>query len=195
MMTLRPLWRNVRAMHLAAIAAAACAAAACGQAPAAERAEGAAAGGGSGAATQDVAEASRELDRVYAAFTEAYAEASVEKLMRDVYAPDALYLPPDTEILEGQTAFRGQFQRFLEPIAAAGREGPRITFQIVDRDISGDLAYDIGYYTLRPAEMPADAPGNRGKFIVIWKRDDQGRWRIHADGFSGAPAEPADPAG
>ncbi|MFW6089269.1 MAG: YybH family protein [Gemmatimonadota bacterium] len=135
-------------------------------------------------APNDAVDASAGLDSVYAVFTRAYAEADVDLLMDSVYASDGYYLPPGGPILEGQDSFRGQFEAFLGPIAERGEPGPSISFDIRDRAISGDLAYDIGVYTLRPSGAPADAPGNRGKFIVIWKRDAAGDWRIHADGFS-----------
>ncbi len=122
------------------------------------------------------------LDSVYATFTEAYARASVRLLMTEVYADDAYYLPPDSPVLCGQDQFRGQFS-FLERYARADGPGPRITFDIIDRDVNGELAYDIGVYTLRPPGAPADADGSRGKFVVIWKRID-GEWRIWADAFS-----------
>lgn len=134
--------------------------------------------------TPDDSIVSAELDSVYATFSRAYADADVDLLMDSVYAPDGYYLPPNAPILEGQDAFRGQFEGFLGPIAERGEPGPAISFDIRDRAISGDLAYDIGVYTLRPADAAADAPGSRGKFIVIWKRDAAGAWRIHADGFS-----------
>jgi hypothetical protein len=63
--------------------------------------------------------------------------------------------------------------------------GPAIGFRIVDRQVSGDMAWDIGYYVLNPDGSPitqADEPG--GKFIVLWKRGADGQWRIHADGYS-----------
>lgn len=128
------------------------------------------------------------LDSVYAAFTEAYARADVQMLLDEVYAPDAYYLPPGAPVLRGHDQFRGQFG-FLEPYAAAGESGPRISFEIIDRDVHGDLAYDIGYYTLRSPDSPPEAEGSRGKFIVIWKRDAEGRWRIHADGYSAVSTE------
>lgn len=124
------------------------------------------------------------LDSVYAVFTRAYAEADVDLLMDSVYAADGFYLPPNSPILRGQENFRGQFEGFLGPMAERGEPGPRISFDIVDRTISGDLAYDIGVYTLRPADAPEDAEGGQGKFIVIWKRGADGQWRIHADGYS-----------
>lgn len=123
-----------------------------------------------------------ELDRVYESFTRAYAEANVQTLMDEVYADSAFYLPPDSPILRGQDQFRGQFA-FLEPYGRDRRPGPRIEFEIVDRDVRDDLAYDIGLYTIRPPDAP-EAAGSRGKFIVIWKRNADGEWRIWADGFS-----------
>jgi len=137
-----------------------------------------------GAPSRDSAVAS-ELDSIYGVFTRAYAEADVDLLMDSVYAADGYYLPPNAPILEGQESFRDQFANFLGPIAERGGPGPDISFDIRDRSVSGDLAYDIGVYTIRPAGAPADAPGSRGKFIVIWKRGPAGHWRIHADGFSG----------
>lgn len=140
--------------------------------------------GGDAGQEPDRAAVEAELEAVYQDFTDAYAAADVDRLMRDVYAPDAYYLPPGSPILSGQDRFRAQFEGFLGPLAAQGRPGPQISFEIVDRDISGDLAYDIGYYTLRPPGAAEDVPGSRGKFIVLWKRDAEGRWRMHADGFS-----------
>jgi ketosteroid isomerase-like protein len=61
--------------------------------------------------------------------------------------------------------------------------GPVIEFDIVDRDVSSGLAYDIGYYTIRRPDAAAGS-GSRGKFIVIWKQAADGTWKIHADGFS-----------
>ena len=121
-----------------------------------------------------------QLDSIYRVFSDAYRDASVERLMRDVYHDDAFYLPPGSAILEGQAAFRDHFA-FLERFESG--QGPDLSFEIVDRDFRDDLAYDIGYYRLRPRNAPAGA-GGQGKFVVIWKRDPRGAWRIWADGFS-----------
>lgn len=136
-----------------------------------------------GAAIADSA-AGAQLDAVYETFVRAYYEADVDLLMREVYAEDGFYLPPNQPILSGQGEFRQSFAGFLDRFREAGDPGPDISFAIVDRDIDGDLAYDIGIYTLRPAG-DAGAAGDRGKFIVIWKRNAAGEWRIHADGYSG----------
>lgn len=147
---------------------------ACQPAPEPDQAEG---------ADRDRTSVEGELDRVYSSFTRAYAEADVQMLMDSVYADSAYYLPPNSPILRGQDQFRGQFG-FLEPFAREGRPGPRIAFEIVDREIRDDLAYDIGVYTIRPPDAAPGAVGSRGKFVVIWKRDDAGEWRIWADAFN-----------
>lgn len=129
------------------------------------------------------AAAEAALDSGYATFSEAYDQANVQLLMNEVYAPDAFYLPPGSPILEGQDQFRGQFS-FLERYARGDGPGPRIAFEVIDRQIDGDLASDIGIFTLHAPDDAPEAEGARGKFVVIWKRSEDGEWRIHADAFS-----------
>lgn len=133
------------------------------------------------AAEADEAAVAATLDSLYGVFSAAYRQGSSAMLMDRVYADNGYYLPPGSPILEGKPQFREQFT-FLDRLEEG--QGPSIEFDIIDRDVSGDLAYDIGYYTLRPHDAPPDAGGGRGKFIVIWKRNGAGEWRIHADGYS-----------
>lgn len=133
-------------------------------------------------ADRDRAAVEGELDDVYDAFSRAYALADVQMLMDSVYGDSAFYLPPGSPILRGKDQFRGEFA-FLERFTREGGPGPAISFEIIDRDYADDLAYDIGTYTLRAPGQPAEDAA-RGKFIVVWKRGEDGRWRMHADGFS-----------
>ena len=132
-------------------------------------------------------EAERAFEETYAAFSAAY-RAGDPAAVAALYADDAFYLAPGREIERGNVGRHFEFLSSFEPGA-----GPIIGFELVDREVSGGLAYDIGYFTFRRPDAPADSAG-RGKFIVIWKRGDDGVWRIHADGYSdverpGAPAE------
>jgi ketosteroid isomerase-like protein len=134
------------------------------------------------AAAQDPA---AEFDRAYARFTEAYRRAD-PAMVAALYADDAFYLVPGDTIARGHAEILRQFTSYLDSFRREGRPGPEVSFQIVDRAIAGDLATDIGYYTLN---------GSRGKFIVVWKKGADGRWRIHADGYSfvDPPRPPAAP--
>jgi ketosteroid isomerase-like protein len=136
-----------------------------------------AAAGSRALAQEGPAEAERAFEEAYAAFSAAY-RAGDAGAVTELYADDAFYLAPGNEIERGDIGRHFGFLSSFEPGA-----GPVIEFEIVDRDISGDLAYDIGYFSFRRADAPAESAG-RGKFIVIWKRGDDGVWRIHADGYS-----------
>ena len=113
----------------------------------------------------------------YAAFAEGYRQADPAAVAA-LYAPDAFYLSPGSEIAQGEVARHFAWLSSFDPGA-----GPVIEFEIVDREVSGGLAYDIGYYTIRRPDAAAGS-GSRGKFIVIWKQAADGTWKIHADGFS-----------
>ncbi len=120
----------------------------------------------------------RELDAAYERFREAYRTADAD-MVAQIYMDSAFYLQPGRDIVQGRDTIYAEFHRFLGRFAEDQMPGPDIRFDIVDRDVSGDLAYDIGYFTLNGTA--------RGKFIVIWKRDAQGIWRMYADGYSDAP--------
>lgn len=121
------------------------------------------------------------FDRVYAEFSRAYRDGDPAAVAL-VYTEDAYYLAP------GDSIAHGNVRRHFEWLSRyeAG-QGPVVEFEIVEREISGDLGYDVGYYRLRPADAPADET-SIGKFLVIWKRGADGVWRIQADGFSGVQA-------
>ena len=122
-------------------------------------------------------EAERAFEEAYARFSAAY-RAGDPAGVAALYADDAFYLAPGEEIERGDVGRHFEFLGSFEP-----GTGPIIEFEIVDREVSGDLAYDIGYFTFRREGQPSEnAP--RGMFIVIWKRGEDGVWRIHADGYS-----------
>ena len=128
-------------------------------------------------AQETATEPERAFEEAYAGFSAAY-RAGDAGAVTALYADDAFYLAPGNEIERGDVARHFGFLSSFEPGA-----GPIIEFEIVDRDVSGGLAYDIGYFTFRQAGAPAESAG-RGKFIVVWKRGEDGVWRIHADGYS-----------
>ena len=136
-------------------------------------------GGGAPASAQedDVAAA---LDRAYERFSQAYREGDPAAVTA-LYTDDAFYLAPGRDMTRGEVAGHFEWLSSFEP-----GTGPRIEFEIVDRGVEGDLAYDIGYYSLGRADAP-EGERSRGKFVVIWKRGEDGAWRIHADGFSDVP--------
>jgi ketosteroid isomerase-like protein len=126
----------------------------------------------------DAAAAGAAFDAAYQVFARAYSEGD-PAAVTGLYAEDAFYLAPGDSITRGDV---GQHFGWLSQFEAG--KGPVVDFEIVDRLVEGDLATDIGYYRIRGANEP-EGTGDRGKFIVIWKREQSGAWKIHADGYSG----------
>ena len=125
----------------------------------------------------DAGEAGAAFDRAYEEFSRAYREADPAGVAA-LYTEEAWYLSPGDSIQQGQVVRHFEWLSSYE-----SGTGPVVEFEILDREISGDLGYDIGYYSIRAADAP-EGSGSGGKFIVVWKRGADGTWRIHADSYS-----------
>lgn len=128
-------------------------------------------------AAQGSEDPSARFDAAYERFSEAYRQADPAAVAA-LYWTDAYYLSPGAEIEQGDVRSHFAWLADMEP-----GEGPHLSFEIVDREVDGDLGYDIGIYSIR-RDGWEEGRVNRGKFIVIWKRGEDGTWKIHADGFS-----------
>jgi uncharacterized protein (TIGR02246 family) len=100
-----------------------------------------------------------------------------------LYTPDARLMPPDAPTMRGTDAIEAFWQGAMKMgVKSAVLE----TIEV--ESSGGDLATEIGQFTLG-----MDAPGGgrveqSGKYIVLWKRDG-GVWKLHADIWNGdAPA-------
>jgi ketosteroid isomerase-like protein len=124
----------------------------------------------------------RQFDQVYAKFSEAYRTGNPQ-LVTELYTRDAFYLQPGNKIERGYDFILKTFS-FLNSYKNRPT-GPAIGFDIVDREVSGNIGWDIGYYMFNDDGTPPK-PGEQpdGKFIVLWKRDPSGQWKIFADGYS-----------
>lgn len=127
------------------------------------------------------------MEAVYERFARAYNLGEPDSVVV-LYADSPLYLPGRGPIIEGQDSLRTQFE-FLERAREQGST-PHITFESVGRGASGDLAWDVGYYTIQiETGNGSRLPPNRGKFTTIWRRGADGEWRILVDGFSPASGD------
>jgi uncharacterized protein (TIGR02246 family) len=131
-------------------------------------------------AAQDTTRIARALTAQYAQFSKAYANRWPDTVAA-VYAPDALYLAPDQEVIRGRDSIRATFASFL--LAQSG-PGPVVTFEIVERHYTANVVTELGYYHMGPAGSdPATLPRG-GKFTVVWSRQRDGRWLIQSDNYS-----------
>lgn len=126
------------------------------------------------------------IDAVYAKFSKAYRELDHE-LVGGLYTTDAAYLVPDENILIGRENITPTFKSFFDGVRD-GKGRMEIAFRIVQRSVSGNMAYDVGVYTLTRYDSAGKASTGQGKFVVVAVKERSGDWRFQVDGYSGLPA-------
>jgi uncharacterized protein (TIGR02246 family) len=109
------------------------------------------------------------VDRYVAASNEGNAEALAE-----LYADDALLLPPDHEPIHGR-----------EAIVEFWRQGTDEGLEVspLRLEVAGDVAYMVGRYRLPPTEEEA---ADSGQYVLCLKRQTDGAWKLTADIWNGS---------
>ena len=105
----------------------------------------------------------------------------------DVWADDAIMLPPDLPILSGKSAIS-------EYVAgAASIPGFKISWEPESAYVSrsGDMAYLIERNVIEMDDENGETIVTHGKVVTIWRRDAQGQWKNVVDMWNSMPA-PAD---
>ena len=91
-----------------------------------------------------------------------------------LYTPDGEIMPPNAEAVTGHPALENLFKSFWD----AG--DTVIKLETVEAEGSGDIAYEVGNYTLSGT---AGKINDQGKYIVVWRKVD-GHWKLHRDIFN-----------
>ena len=116
-----------------------------------------------------------------AQFSQAYMDGDVDAMMT-LYTDDAVVFPGNSEYLQGQEALRRYW---------ALPEGRRITHHKitpVEVEVSGDMASDFGHYEVSGVNGEQAWGPSHGKYLIVWKRGDDGRWRMHLDMWNSRPS-------
>lgn len=94
------------------------------------------------------------------------------------FATDAVYMPPHHAAIHGRDAIR----EYLKTPLKHGVND--LTYEVTFIKHSGELAYDVGRYSM---SLPRPEGGRRqdhGKYLTVWRRQADGQWKIVADTFS-----------
>ena len=102
-------------------------------------------------------------------------EAGDNEARLSMFADDAIMMPNHWTMWKGKGA-----------IAEVIRAGEGSVFRIRDRDTvdmeaSGSLAYTVNLYYYTYHREGAEPRWHKTKNVHIWKRDHEGRWRLHVD--------------
>jgi uncharacterized protein (TIGR02246 family) len=131
------------------------------------------------AAAEDVRQA---IEQVNARFVEAF-KAGDAATIASLYTETARMLPPDATEIAGREAIQAEWQSWID-------DGLKdLTLEAQEVEASGDLAYEIGLFSLQVPAENNDMVTADGNYVVVWKRDAEGSWRLHIDTWNDAPAQ------
>lgn len=141
--------------------------------------------GGTGAPHSDPASASTSSDSVAIlaaarAFSAAYVRGDAAA-MTELYTEDAAIFPDGRAAIVGRDGIRQYWT--LPP-------NRRITRHILmpDRvEIVGDVAHDYGRFQIGGENDGTPWGPSFGKYVVVWRRGPDGRWRMYLDMWNRGP--------
>ncbi len=120
-------------------------------------------------------------------------------LSRSTYADDAIFLPAQPVGIDRGAVVHDRMRQGAERLKADGAT-MKISYRVVSRQITGNLAIDAGYYRTdmtRPTGEPRSMT-RYNKMLVVSAKQKDGSWKITHDAsiaasqaaFDGAVAQP-----
>lgn len=98
-----------------------------------------------------------------------------------MYHSDARLLPPNAEMVKGRDAIGDFWKDMLTPSIT------EMVLESEDTEKEDDLGVETGTYEIKGEK---DVTLDKGKYVVVWKKDG-GKWRIYRDIWnSSLPAAP-----
>lgn len=101
--------------------------------------------------------------------------------IRDFYTKDAIVLPPEHAMIHGNDGVVD----FWNASFKAGVKNGVLTTENVER--RADVAVETGTFTMKTQPEGKDAQTATGKYVVVWKRQKDGGWKLHRDIWNATP--------
>ncbi len=129
------------------------------------------------ASPRATSEVRQQIEQAVARFVEAFNRG-------DAAAVAALYDTAGVVLAPNAPPMRGR-QNIEALWAGARQQGFRtLNLQVNSVELIGDHAIELGSYTLVVQPPGQGETTDRGKYIVIWKRQADGTWKLYRDAFN-----------
>lgn len=124
------------------------------------------------------------LNKTYTQFTKAFNTLDPQ-IVKDIYSEDACYIPEgqSKKITQGRDNIVALYESFFGRINMKNAQ-IEVDFRVVDRQVEGNSATDVGYYLIRfhpPKETEEPVSEFAGKFVTVSKQKSDGKWFLTVD--------------
>ena len=94
-----------------------------------------------------------------------------------LYTDKGRLMPPNADIIQGRDGIEAMLKEFIAM-------GASMTFQLLNVHESADMCASVGRYEVDLNPPGGEAMHDSGKFIEVWVREADGKWRIADDIFN-----------
>jgi len=107
------------------------------------------------------------------------------------YADDASVLGPNAPVMTGKEAIRKFWSDQFAPTVDLKLSCRTFRVEVAH---SGDLGYGQGTYEASFKDLNGNQVKDRGKYVVLWKKQSDGKWKVIADTYNSDLPFPTPPA-
>ena len=118
-----------------------------------------------------------QIERNTAQFAESFNRGDIDAVVA-MYDTGAVVLAPNAPMMRG----RQNIQRLWTGAREQGFQTLTLTVQSVEQ--LGDHAIELGSYELVIQPSGQSATTDRGKYMVLWRRQADGSWKLYRDMFN-----------
>ena len=104
----------------------------------------------------------------------------------NLYTEDAAQVQATGDWIRGRDAIAKGMQAHFDTVTVTARED--ITEEVTP---AGDYVVEVGHYSYQGTTKAGNKPvGAAGRYMVLWRKDADGTWRLLRDMGNEAPAKP-----
>jgi uncharacterized protein (TIGR02246 family) len=120
-----------------------------------------------------LADDKQDIEEVNAKFEQALTAGDAAAIAA-LYAEDAVMFPPASPPVEGRANIQALWQSFIDAGVTS------LDLNATEIASSGDLAYDLGTFSITTKTDSGEMPGS-GKYLVVWHKSADGTWQLYRD--------------